>query len=273
MLTTAPQKSLDRSLGIGSDSSLPVSLVIEDSTKVTYHQCQWQSFEMMCLTSSLTDNVKDTKDQTTLGPHGQVRALSVARDRINLGGIIKQLPHLGWRANDGRGGIGDESKGNQDAIEDESVGVVGDQSGSHATREDVNGNTEGNEETSCNSVHAGKVRNGSGTPQNKHSYKKKSNLVGARLAGRWRLTGNDNVGRKGKKQKHKVCNSAPSSLDDFKIGMTKGSVLLKLAGDHGKEKDLDGSAGSVPPRTADTKLVSAHSEHHTTTNESCALTR
>lgn len=63
-------------------------------------------------------------------------------------------------------------------------------------------------------------------------------------------------------------NSAPSSLDDFKIGMTKGSVLLKLAGDHGKEKDLDGSTGSVPPRIIDTKLVSAHSEHHTTTNGS-----
>lgn len=98
------------------------------------------------------------------------------------------------------------------------------------------------------------------------AIKKSQKLVGARLAGRWRLTGNDNVGRKGKKQKHKVSNSAPSSLDDFKIGMTKGSVLLKLAGDHGKEKDLDGSTGSVPPRTTDTKFVSAHSEHHTTTD-------
>lgn len=172
MLTTTPQKSLDRSLGIRSDSSLPVSLVIEDSTKVTYHHVKWQSFKVMCLTSSLTDNVKDAKNQTTLGSHGQVRTLGVARDRVNLGRIVQQLPHLGWRANDGRGGIGDESEGNQDAVENEGVRVVGDQSGSHTTRQDVNGNTEGNEETSCNSVHAGKVCNGSGTPQNKHSYKK-----------------------------------------------------------------------------------------------------
>lgn len=39
--------------------------------------------------------------------------------------------------------------------------------------------------------------------------------------------------------------------------MAERSVLLKLAGDHGKEKDLDGSTGSIPPRSADAKLVSA----------------
>lgn len=50
---------------------------------------------------SLTDDVKDTKDETTFGPHGQVRALGITRDRIGLGGIIEQLPHLGWRADDG----------------------------------------------------------------------------------------------------------------------------------------------------------------------------
>lgn len=36
ILTTTPQEGLDGSLGIGSDGSLPVSLVIKDSTKVTY---------------------------------------------------------------------------------------------------------------------------------------------------------------------------------------------------------------------------------------------
>lgn len=84
-------RGLDRSLGIGSNSSLPVSLVIKHSTKVT-------------------DNVKDTKNQTTFGPHGQVRALSVTRDRVGPGGIVEQFPHLGWRADNGRGSIGDESE-------------------------------------------------------------------------------------------------------------------------------------------------------------------
>lgn len=39
--------------------------------------------------------------------------------------------------------------------------------------------------------------------------------------------------------------------------MAEGSVLLKLAGDHGKEKNLDGSTGSVPPRSTDAEFVSA----------------
>lgn len=116
------------------------------------------------------------------------------------------------------------------------MGVVGDQSGSHTAGEDVNGDTERNEETSRNSVHAGEVGNGSGTPQNEHS-------------------GNDDVSRKGKEQKDKVSSSAPSSLDNFKVGMAEGSVLLKLAGDHGKEKNLDGSTGSVPPRSTDAEFV------------------
>lgn len=62
-----------------------------------------------------------------------------------------------------------------------------------------------------------------------------------------------------------MSSSAPSSLDDFKIGMAERSVLLKLAGDHGKEKDLDGSTRSIPPRSTDAKLVSAQSKHQSTT--------
>ena len=50
--------------------------------------------------------------------------------------------------------------------------------------------------------------------------------------------------------------------------MAEGSVLLKLAGDHGKEKNLDGSTGSVPPRSTDAEFVSAQSEHQIATNGS-----
>lgn len=64
------------------------------------------------------------------------------------------------------------------------MGVVGDQSGSHTAGEDVNGDTERNEETSRNSVHAGEVGNGSGTPKMSIAKNRSQQSVEIRLVRR-----------------------------------------------------------------------------------------
>lgn len=167
------------------------------------------------------------------------------------------------------GGINGEGERNENAVQYKGMGPVCDQSSAHATGKNIDRDAKRDEETRCDSVHACEVGDGSRAAEDEHGY-----LISvlSRLA---RLTRDNNVGRQTEKEKSQMSEFAPSDANDFEKGMAVRSVLLEFGGNHGKQEDcwfrcvpmddrvcngmsrptLNSRARSVPPRSANSKLV------------------
>lgn len=86
------------------------------------------------------------------------------------------------------------------------------------------------DKTYSNGVHARQSSDSGGASQDQHA-------------------GDDNVGGKPEEQEDQVSKGTPSLADDLEESVGVGSIELELGSELGEEKNLDGSATSIPPRS------------------------
>lgn len=210
---------------------LPVRLIDKDSSKVT-------------------NNVDDTKHETIAGKHGQIRTISVSRDRsasvlallvesnvshrIGENGFALSLVERGSLVEEGvdlvtgvKLDVDKEDHRDQHGKNDDGVNVTRQERSLKTSRGSVEDNTPGDQERSELVIHTGKSLDGSGTTKQKHG-------------------GHNNVGAKAKEEKGQMSSLSPTGIDNLGDGVGRRGNLLEVDGQDTEEEDLDGSTRGIP---------------------------
>ena len=228
---SSKQVSLGGRTGLGGDGGLPVGLIDKDGSKVS-------------------DDVDDTEHETVRRKHGQVRTVSVSRDRTTcvlsgfkegfvLAGVEEEsFAEFGAVADgifqkviDVVGGVDldvdEEDHGNQHSKDNDSVDVRGQESSLETTGGSVQNDTPGDKERSKTVVDTSQGFDGGGTTEQKHG-------------------GHDNVGAEAEEQEGEVGSCSPTSVDNFGDGVGGGSHLLEVDGQDTEQEDLNGGTRGIP---------------------------
>jgi len=137
----------------------------QTSHDITRKSINWASSDGLVVitvvaehSSEISDNVDDEEDSTLLGSHGEVAALSVAGDWMSLSGLNQQIEDLSWTAQDVARRVGCEGKCEKNDENDDSVGIVSQESSLDTTKHGVEHDTNREEETSSGSWNTGELR-------------------------------------------------------------------------------------------------------------------
>lgn len=203
--------------------------------------------------SKVSNKVNHTEDDATDGSHGQVTSTSIILHRMGLHKLGEEVVHGLRRADLGRSAVDGESEDHDDNEEDGGVGVVAQESSAHASDDDVDGYTDGDEEACRDGVHAGQVGDSRGSTYVETIVVSIFSYASHILQPRTECQhGRDEyIRRQSKEQEHHMADFPEPDINDLQERMSVRRVQLQLGSQLGEEQDLHRCTRGVPVGTGD----------------------